>query len=246
MKALILAAGYGTRLYPLTRSYPKALLKVGHKPIIDYIVAKLDKIDDIDEIIIVTNSRFIALFKKWARLVKTKKKLSLLDDLTKDYAARRGAIGDIYFAINKKRLKSDLLVIGSDNLFDEDLEDFLSTAKFKHPHPVIGIYNLKDTKQAKNYGVVRLDKRNRVIDFKEKPDNPKSKLVAMCLYYFPKEKLGLFRKYLGAKANKRDAVGFYIDWLRRKEKVFGFLFYGNWLDIGGRKTYNEAKKEFVS
>ena len=129
MKALILAAGYATRLYPLTKEYPKPLLAVGRRPIIDYIIDKLEKIESIDEIIIVTNSKFISIFKRWKAALKTKKELTLVDDKSQNHADRRGAIGDLNFVVHKKRIEEDLLVIGGDNLFEGELKDFLSLSK---------------------------------------------------------------------------------------------------------------------
>jgi glucose-1-phosphate thymidylyltransferase len=245
MKALILAAGYATRLYPITKEFPKPLLKVGDRPIIDYIIDKLANIEAIDEIIVVTNTKFISRFRKWAKKHKNKKGLNLVDDLTKSLDDRRGAIGDMNFAINKKHIKDDLLVIGGDNLFDGDLRDFLQFAKIKNKKPVIGAYNIRSRVKAKKYGVIKLDRKNRVIDFQEKPVSAKSTLVGMCLYYFPKEKLSLIKKYLESKANKKDATGLYIDWLRKKIPVYGFKFNGRWYDIGDYKFYNEAKKKFI-
>lgn len=263
MKALILAAGYAVRLYPLTRQYPKPLLKVDNKPIIDYIVDKLKAIDDIDEIIVVTNTKFISRFKKWAGQLNCTKAVSVVDDLTSHPAERRGAIGDIDFSINKKRIKDDLLVIGGDNLFDADLKSFLAFAKHNGAHPAIGVYDLKDLGQANKYGIVRLNRQSKIIDFKEKPKIPKSTLVAMCLYYFPKTKLKLIGEYLNpirntkslkkknkisngvkARTDKFDATGFYIDWLRKKIPVYGFVFEGKWYDIGDRRFYSKAKENF--
>jgi len=243
MKALILAAGYATRLYPLTKEYPKPLLKVGRRPIINYIIDKLESLKEIDEIIVVTNSKFMPQFKKWRSGLKIKKRISLVDDLTKSHGDRRGAIGDMNFVINKKRLQDDLLVVGGDNLFDGSLKEFLSFAK-KNTAPVIGAYNIKDRQQAKKYGVVRLDRKNRLIDFKEKPENPKSTLIAMCLYYFPKERIRLIKEYLNSRQDKYDATGFYIDWLRKKTPVYGFIFDGRWYDIGDREFYRQAKESF--
>lgn len=244
MKALILAAGYATRLYPLTKEYPKSLLKVGAKPIIDYIIEKLSAVKDIDEIIVVTNSKFISIFKKWAKELKISKSITLIDDLTKEHADRRGAIGDMDFVIDQRRVADDLLVVGGDNLFEDELHEFLSFAKDKTPSPVIGIYDIKNKEQALKYGVLRMDKDNMVIDFEEKPKNPNSTLIAMCLYYFTKEKLGLIKEYLDEKTDKHDATGFYIDWLRKKEKVYGFVFSGRWYDIGHHEFYEEANKTF--
>jgi glucose-1-phosphate thymidylyltransferase len=244
MKALILAAGYATRLYPLTKEYPKPLLKVGHRFIINYIIDKLETLDDINEIIVVTNNKFMPQFRRWIKGLKSQKRISLVDDLTKSHSDRRGAIGDMDFVINKKRLKDNLLVVGGDNLFDADLKKFLSFVK-DNPHPVIGAYNIKDIRQAKKYGVIKLGKQNKLIDFQEKPRNPESTLIAMCLYYFPKEKLGLIQEYLNSEIEKHDATGFYIDWLRKKVPVYGFIFDGCWYDIGDHKFYHEAKNRFL-
>jgi glucose-1-phosphate thymidylyltransferase len=244
MKALILAAGYAVRLYPLTKEFPKPLLKVGKKPIIEHIIAKLSTVKDIDEIIVVTNSKFVSRFRQWSAGLKSKKRVSIVDDQTKSLEDKLGAIGDMDFAINKKRIKDDLLVIGGDNLFDGDLNEFCAFARNNNPYPVIGAYDIKDIRQADKYGVLRLDKKNRVIDFKEKPKTPKSTLVAMCLYYFPKTKVKLIGKYLRSKAHKSDATGFYIDWLRRADSVYGYVFGGSWYDIGDRKFYDKAKNNF--
>lgn len=241
-----MAAGYATRLYPLTKDYPKPLLKLGTKPIIDYIIEKLNIIDEVDEIIVITNSRFFPHFKIWSKKVKVNKKLSLVDDLTKTLSDKRGAIGDMDFAIKKKHIKEDLVVIGGDNLFNGNLKGFLSFAKEKTGKPVIGAYNIRNKIHAKKYGVLKLDKENKVIDFWEKPNAPKSTLVAMCLYYFPKERLSLVKEYLKKRNKQHDATGLYIDWLRRRIPVYGFVFNGRWYDIGDHKFYNEAKKEFVN
>lgn len=245
MKALILAAGYATRLYPLTIEYPKPLLTVRHRHIIDYIIDKLKTVKRIDEIIVVTNSKFISRFESWRRRYRFRKRISLVDDLTEDHNDRRGAIGDMDFVIGYRRIKDDLLVIGGDNLFDGNLKKFLSFSGTKAPHPVIGAYDIKDIREAKKYGIVKIDSKKQVIDFKEKPARPKSTLVAMCLYYFPKESLGLIREYLDGQKNKQDATGFYIEWLRKKVAVYAFVFKGRWYDIGDHKFYNEARDKFA-
>jgi glucose-1-phosphate thymidylyltransferase len=245
MKSLILAAGYATRLYPLTREYPKSLLLVKDRPIIDYIIEKIEAASAIDEIIVVTNSKFFKRFLEWQRRQPAKIKISLLDDLTKDNEGRLGAIGDMNFSINKKRITDDLLVIGGDNLFNGNLKRFLGFARNCRRNPVIGVYDIKVKREASNYGVIRLDEKKRVVDFKEKPVSPQSALIAMCLYYFPREKLGLIKEYLSKKIEKRDAMGFYIDWLRKKVPVYGFVFSGKWYDIGDYKFYNVAKNSFA-
>ncbi|MDP2905571.1 MAG: nucleotidyltransferase family protein [Candidatus Omnitrophota bacterium] len=244
MKALILAAGYATRLYPLTKEYPKPLLEVRGRPIIDYIVEKLEPAKAVNEIIVVTNSKFISLFRKWAKAKKISKPISLVDDLTQTLEDRRGAIGDMEFAIAKKRIKDDLLVIGGDNLFSEDIRDLLRFAGTKAGSPVIGAYDIHSKSEARHYGVIRMDDESKVVDFQEKPKKPASTLVAMCLYCFPKDKLGLISEYVRDKATGNDTTGSYISWLKSRVAVYGFTFTGRWYDIGDHKFLNEAKKRF--
>jgi glucose-1-phosphate thymidylyltransferase len=245
MKALILAAGYATRLYPLTKEYPKPLLTVNHKPIINYIVDKLEPIPGIDEIIVVTNSKFFPRFKSWRKKLRCRKAITVLDDLTKDNQHRLGAIGDMGFAITREKIKDDLLVIGGDNIFDGNLQDFIAFTGKHHNKPVIGAFNIRYKSKASHYGVMKLDKNKRVVDFQEKPKKPHSAIVAMCLYYFPKDELRLIREYQKKKDKKHDATGFYIDWLRKKINVYSFVFKGRWYDIGDHKFYGEAKASFV-
>ena len=172
-------------------------------------------------------------------------RICLVDDLTKDNDSRLGAIGDMNFAVDKMGVSDDLLVIGGDNLFSGTLKNFLVFAKTKKVSPVIGVYDIKSKSSASNYGVIKLDADKRIVDFQEKPAKPQSTLVAMCLYFFPKGKLGLIKKYLSSRSKKRDAMGFYIDWLRSNFPVYGYEFRGKWYDIGDYKFYNTAKKIFV-
>jgi glucose-1-phosphate thymidylyltransferase len=167
-----------------------------------------------------------------------------VDDLTKNHNARRGAIGDMDFVINKRHIKDDILVVGGDNLFDGELGGFLSFVRSHKYSPSIGVYNINDIKQASKFGVVRLNGDKQITDFAEKPKRPKSKLVAMCLYYFPKDKLNFIKEYLCSKTDKHDATGYYIDWLKDKTPVYGFVFNGRWYDIGDHRFYNEARNEF--
>ena len=244
MKALILAAGYATRLYPLTKKYPKPLLEVGGRPIINYIVDKLKSVSAINEIYIVTNSKFILVFSKWLKKEKFSKKITLVNDLTKDNRDRLGAIGDINFVLKKKKIRGDLLVIGGDNLFNGSLKGFLDFSKKNLSAASIGLYRLKNKKDARRYGVVKLDKTKRITSFHEKPRQPQSSLVAMCLYYIPKNFLGLIREYMLNKKKQADTTGGYIAWLKDKIDVYGYVFSGSWFDIGDYKYLNAAKKSF--
>lgn len=245
-KALILAAGYATRLYPLTREYPKPLLKVEKKPIIEYITDKLNAAEGIGEILVITNSKFFPHFQRWQKELCLDKPVKIIDDLTKDNAARLGAVGDIQFAIEKEKLGQDLLVVGGDNIFDNSLEDFIAFAGDKQECPTIGVYDIGEAKKAKKYGVIKMDGQNRITAFQEKPEHPASSLVAMCLYYFPAASLGFIKEYMGKGNKNSDTTGSYIDWLRKKTAVFAFVFGGRWYDIGDLKFYNEAKLKFTA
>jgi len=245
MKALILAAGYATRLYPLTKKYPKPLLEVKGRPIINYIIDQLGLVSGIDEIYVVTNSKFMPDFKKWAKGIGSSKKITLVDDLTKNNQDRLGAIGDIQFVIKKKRIQDDLLIVGGDNLFSASLQGFLKVAKKNVAAACLGIYRLKNKNDARNYGVVKLDKLNKVISFKEKPKHPDSDLVAMCLYYISKNYLNLINVYMQEEKMKTDATGSYIAWLKDRVDVYGYVFSGAWFDIGDYKYLNTAKEKFV-
>jgi glucose-1-phosphate thymidylyltransferase len=245
MKALILAAGYATRLYPLTKKYPKPLLEVKGRPIIDYIIKKLAVVRAIDEIYVVTNSKFIADFRKWSKTISSPKKITLVDDLTKNNQDRLGAIGDINFVIEKKKIRQDLLVVGGDNLFSGSLKRFLEVSGEDPASTSLGLYRLKRQKDASRYGVVKLDKLNRVVSFMEKPEHPDSNLVAMCLYYISKNNLNLIKAYLQEKKGKTDATGSYVAWLKDRAVVYGHVFSGSWFDIGDTKYLNAAKRKFV-
>ncbi len=244
MKALVLAAGYATRLYPLTKEYPKPLLEVNKKPIIDYCIEKINGIAAVDEIIVVTNSKFFPHFSKWAGAVKSKKPVSIVDDRTCDLDDRRGAVGDMHFVIESRRLCDDLLVLGGDNIFDGSLTEFISDARKKAPHPVIGAYDIKDKAKAAHYGVLVTDGSHKVTAFHEKPRHPESTLIAMCLYYFSKDNIGLVDNYFKNRTDKHDAVGFYVEWLIKKVPVYAHVFSGRWYDIGDHQSYQEAQEKF--
>lgn len=244
MKALILAAGYATRLYPLTKEQPKPLLEVKDKPIISYILDKLSRLREIDEVFVITNSKFFAHFLKWQKGLKIKKPVRIIDDRTCDNAGRLGAVGDISFALEGQNIKDDLLVAGGDNLFDGSLSGFLAFARRKKNQPVVGVFDIRDRSEAKKYGIVKLGRGGRVVDFQEKPKRPFSTLAAMCLYYFPKDTLGLVRQYLEHKNKNSDASGSYIGWLSKMGPVYGFQFSGSWYDIGDIKFYKEAQLKF--
>ena len=242
MKALILAAGYGTRLYPYTKYFPKPLIKVGKKTIIDSLVEKVEEIEGLSGIIVVTNGRFYKQFKKWSEGLKIRHKVVIYNDKTQSPEKKLGAIADMALVFGKQSGKEDFLVIGGDNLFKDSLVDFVDFARSKPKNVCVGVVDVKKKNRARNYGVVKLDRSGLITDFHEKPEHPKTSLVAMCLYYFPAGKLKVCREYMGSCSTCNDTIGLYINWLTRKYSVYGFTFKDKWLDIGSHSTLRAARK----
>jgi len=243
MNTLILTAGYAIRLYPLTKDMPKPLLPVRGKPIMEYIVEKIEKLDSVDEVFVVTNHKFVDRFFDWKKQLKLKKRIKIIDDGTTSNEDKLGAIGDIDFSVKAENLEEDLLIIAGDNLFSFELGSFLDFARSVKPSASLGIYDVGDTEAVKKYGILELDEAKRIISFEEKPQSPATTLISICLYYFPKETLGLISEYLEA-GNNPDAPGYYIGWLYKREPTYGFVFEGSWYDIGDIASYHQASKEY--
>lgn len=244
MKVLILAAGYGTRLKALGENTPKALLPVNHQPLINYILARFEKVADLNEVYVVTNDKFYSHFQQWAGGVSNKKyKVTVVNDGTKTPDTRLGSIGDIDFVLKQENVNDDLLVVGGDNLFDFNIEEYIRFARAKNGCVSLGLYDIKNLSEAKLFGVAGLDSSHKVISFEEKPEKPKSTLIAMCFYYLPKMSLSLVSAYL-KDVGKSDTAGDYIRWLHKKSQVYGFQFSGKWYDIGSLEAYDEAQKAF--
>lgn len=256
MKALILAAGYGTRLYPLTKEHPKALLPVAGRPILDYIVGKIARVKEIASIVVVTNDKFFPQFQAWTKKIKDKPdyapaaRIKILNDGTRNEFNRLGAIGDIHFALSKEAILEDTLILGGDNLFEDGLTGFMRFAQTKRSKAVVGVYDIAlppsggRQRIARKYGVVKLGPAGKIIDFTEKPRQPQSSLIATCIYYLPKEKLRYFQEYLNDPGNEYDSSGSFISWLIGKEDVYGFIFKKRWYDIGDPRVYQEADRVF--
>ncbi len=242
MKALILAAGYATRLYPLTKDRPKPLLPIAGKPILEYIMEKLEKTEGIDTIYLVTNQKFILKFQNWLSNFKTKKEIKILNDGSTCDGNKLGAIGDIKFVLEKEKLDDDLLIVAGDNLFELNPLSFIKFFE-KKKASCIALYNIGDKEKARKYGVVVIDENQRIIKFEEKPPYPSSTLIATCLYLFSKEDLILISTYLEEKRSS-DAPGFYIQWLAKEKEVYGFVFKERWYDIGSLESLKEADLEY--
>ena len=249
MKTLILAAGYATRLYPLTKDKAKPLLPIGNRPVIGHILDRLEGLSGLSEILVVTNHKFYPQFERWAAGLSFPAPLTLLDDGSTEEGDRLGAVGDIRFAIQQRKIREDLLVIGGDNLFDFDLAPFVSFAKKKIPFCSLMVYDVADFDLARQYGIVSLDGEGKVVSLEEKPRKPTSTLAAMCVYFFPKQTLSYGEDYAQLPHSK-DAPGFYIKWLHETKGVYGFAAHGRWYDIGDLASYQKAcdtfKKEVIS
>jgi glucose-1-phosphate thymidylyltransferase len=244
MKVLILAAGYGTRLYPLIKDTPKALLEIQGKPLVDYILESASNVKNVNEIILVTNDKFFRIFEDWKKAHQnTFANIKIVNDQTKTPEDRLGSIGDIRYVLKTDPFVDDLLVVGGDNLFDTPLEAFASFARSKNENVTIGIYKIDSMEEAKKFGVVTINQQQKIMTFDEKPEQPKSTLIAMCCYYFPKKTLGLIEQYL-LESGKSDRAGDYIRWLCQKSEVYGFQFQGNWYDIGSIESYQDAQNHF--
>lgn len=243
MKALILAAGYATRLWPLTLDTPKPLLAVKNKPIIEYITKKIEKIEKIDKVYVVTNTKFVKNFESWKNSYKTNKQVIVIDDLMKTVDQRRGSIGDIIYSIEAEDIKDDLLIVAGDNLFNFYLDDFIKFSISHKPYATIGLFNIGDKELAKQYGIAAIDKDAKITAFVEKPKMPPSTLAAMCLYFIPKGKLTSIKAYRD-QGLPLDFSGNFIEWLSRRESVFGFSFKGMWMDIGDKKSLEAAQSQY--
>ena len=244
MKALILAAGYATRLYPLTQDKAKPLLPVGGKPIIDYILENLQKVAEIDHIYVVTNSKFAPSFQTWAKKANSRKPIKVIDDGTLSNEDKLGAIGDIHFVIKQEKIEDELMILAGDNLFEINLNEFISFYRAKKKHPCIASYDINDSKLAKQYGILVVDVNKRITHFEEKSQHPPGTLAAVGLYLFSKEKLHWIDDYIAEKQNQ-DAPGFYVSWLVKKAEVYAFPLRGKWYDIGDLGSYKKADEEYT-
>ncbi len=242
MKAIILAAGYATRLYPLTINKPKALLTINEKPIINYIVEQINTIDVVDEIYVVTNHKFIDSFANWQNEIESRAKITVLDDGTTSEQDRKGAIGDIAFVIQKMNINDELLVVAGDNFFTYPLKNYYDFYKQKDKDCVcVKVWN--DEKTLRNFGIALLDQNNKVLDIEEKPENPKSNTVVFAMYLYQKDTIPLFEKYL-LQGNNPDAPGNFPAWLYKQKEVYAYTFKGECYDIGTPESYQEVQALF--
>ncbi|HSI83767.1 MAG: nucleotidyltransferase family protein [Candidatus Methylacidiphilales bacterium] len=245
MQVLILAAGYATRLYPLTLNQPKPLLPVAGKPMLEHVIDNLAPISGITDIFIVTNNKFTTHFQNWSdEYSKTRQSLPFktINDGTTSDADKLGAIGDIHLVVTKEGLNQDLIVVAGDNLFSQTLEDFGKFCREKNA-PVLAVFDVKDLEAVKKYNSITLAEDGHITFFEEKPKNPTSTLTGIALYFFPAHILPLIDTYI-KEGNNPDQPGRFIQWLYPRTPVFTWTVPGLWLDIGSKETLEEANRVF--
>ncbi len=242
MKAIIPAAGYGTRMYPLTLDKPKALLKIRNKQIIEYIINKIIEIKDIDEVLIITNNRFYLQFLKWKEDFICDVPIKIINDNTNNNEDRLGTLGDVNLVIKRENIFDDIIIINSDNLFTFNLSDIHSFF-MKYLNSIV-LRKVENLEEAKNYGNVKINNKNKIIDFVEKPSKPQSTICSTGIYLFSKEIIKLIKDYL-AEGNSSDKMGDFISWLYKKIDIYGYMINEEkWFDIGDIESYEKAKREF--
>ena len=244
MRALLLCGGFATRLEPITYFIPKPLLPigVGGKPIVEYILDDLVR-SGVTDIVISTNSKFSSAFEYWTkhRLNGIGADVSMVVEHTTGNHEKFGAVKGIEYAIEQGKIDEDLIIIAGDNLYDFSVSKIIEYFN-RNREPTIGLYDTGDLEGAKKFGNVEL-KGDVVTSFVEKPEHPKSSLIAIAMYVIPKEMLGMFKDYLNDK-NNPDGMGNFIEWLIKKTGVKGFIFHGNWHDIGTVETYKKVFDEY--
>ncbi len=244
MKLIILAAGYATRLYPLTLNQPKPLLAVAGKPMMEHVLDNVADIRDIDQAYVVTNAKFASHFEDWASGYRPDLhfRFTIVNDGSTDNSNKLGAIGDLHLVLTKFQIDDDIIVIGGDNLFSEDLSGFGDYCKQKNS-PVTGVYDVGDLEQIKKYNAIEIDENHRITYFEEKPKQPKSTLTGIALYFYPKSTLPLIHQYI-AEGNNPDQPGRLVQWLYSRVPFYVWKVPGLWYDVGSIETLEEANRVF--
>ena len=241
MKAIVLAAGYATRLYPLTETVAKPLLPVSGRPMIDYVLDRIHEVDEVDGVHVVTNHKFADSFLRWGEAHEAAGiRIDVHDDGTTSEDDRLGAIGDIRFVIERAGVGSDdLLVVAGDNLFDYSIADYVHWWRGKGEASAVALYDVGDVELVKKYSAVELDADDRLVHFVEKPEHPETTLVATATYLFHRVHVPLVERYL-EEGNSPDQPGRLVAWLVPRAPVYGYRFEGEWRDIGDAEQLLEA------
>lgn len=240
MKCLILAAGYATRLYPLTENFPKPLLEVQGRTILDWLIDDIDTLGAVDEYVVISNHKFAHFFEEWAE--KKAQKITVVDDGTSSNETRLGAVRDIQFAIDALELDDEMLVIAGDNLLNFSLTEFVRYAKEKGTSCIMRYYEASEARLQK-CGVVCVDANDRILNMEEKPKEPKSHWCCPPFYFYTKDDAKLVKKGIESGCGV-DAPGSYIAWLCTQTAVHAMEMPGKRFDIGNLESYETVQKEY--
>lgn len=240
MKCLILAAGYATRLYPLTENFPKPLLEVKGKAILDWLIEDIDTLGAVDEYVVISNHKFAQHFENWAK--DKEQKITVVDDGTSSNETRLGAVKDIQFAIEKLNIDDEMLVIAGDNLLDFSLTEFIKYAKTKESSCIMRYYEANEQKLLK-CGVVTVDQNDKIVEMTEKSPTPATHWCTPPFYFYTKEDAKLVQKGIDSGCGV-DAPGSYIAWLCKQTSVHAMEMPGKRYDIGNLESYEKVQKEY--
>ena len=239
MKCLILAAGYATRLYPLTENFPKPLLKVGEKTILDWLIDDIDTAGLVDGYIVISNHKFASIFEEWAT---GRPCITVLDDGTSTNETRLGAVRDIQFAVERLGLDDDLLVIAGDNLLDFSLVRFIEYAREKGTSCIMRYYEPSVEKLRKT-GVASVDEDDLILEMEEKPAEPKSHWCCPPFYVYRRCDVPLVKVGIDSGCGV-EAPGSFIAWLSAQTPVHAWEMPGRRYDIGNLASYEEVKRNY--
>lgn len=238
MKCLILAAGYATRLYPLTENFPKPLLEVGGKPILDWLMEDLG--NSVEEYIVVSNHKFAGIFEKWADCHSGGIPIRVVDDGTSSNETRLGAVRDIQLGIESAAVEGDLLVMAGDNLLSFSLRDFVDYARKAGTSCVMRYWEADEARLHKT-GVAQVDGNGLIISMEEKPAEPKSNWCCPPFYYIASADVPKVAEAIAAGCGV-DAPGSFIAWLSGRVPVHAWEMPGPRYDIGNLESYEAVKK----
>ncbi|MBQ8797859.1 MAG: nucleotidyltransferase family protein [Oscillospiraceae bacterium] len=240
MKCLILAAGYATRMYPLTENFPKPLLNVQGKTILDWLIGDIDTLGVVDEYVVISNHKFSHHFHAWSK--ECPQKITVVDDGTESNETRLGAVRDIQFAIDACKLDDDMLVIAGDNLLNFSLTSFIKYAMEKKTSCVMRYFEASEEKLHRS-GVATVDENGKILYMEEKPAQPKSNWCCPPFYYYTREDARLVKEGIAAGCGV-DAPGSYIAWLCQQTTVHAMEMPGTRYDIGNLESYEKAQTDY--
>lgn len=238
MKCLFLAAGYATRLYPLTKNFPKPLLRVGKKNILEWLLDDLETSSEIDDYYVVTNAKFAPVFRDWA--ASRPEKLTIVDDGTTTNETRLGAVRDMLYTVETQRIADDLLVLAGDNLVDFSLTGFIRYAKMKNASCGVRYYE-PDVAKLRQAGVAEIDENERIVAMTEKPLEPRTHWCTPPFYYYRREELPLIKTAVD-EGCAVDAPGSFLAWLAGRVPVYAYLMPGARYDVGSLESYEQAQR----